>query len=208
MLLFDHATHTYTNDGIPVVSVTQLLEISGLSDYSSVPKEQLEYSKALGSAVHRGSELYEQGKLDESTVEDVVRKRLNQWLLFLAFAKVKGWISNTKIVEPHLYSALGFAGTPDRIYYRQETASKLFVFIPDIKTGVKTAAAAIQTAGYKILATDFFAQQDVAIKKVLRMAVYLKDDSYEIVEHKDPTDAAIFLSALNLFNYKKKVGIL
>ena len=210
--IFDAATHTYTNDGIPIVSVTQLLEIEGLSDWSSVPEKQLEYARTLGVAVHRGSELYEQGKLDESTVDDAVRKRLDQWLRFLDFAKGKGWISGEKWVEPRLFSSLGFAGTPDRIYCHDG-----FVFVPDIKTGGKTAAAQIQTAAYEILARDFLAGkwpngylsgEARPVKKVLRMAVYLKDDSYEIIEHKDSTDGAIFRSALNLYNYKKKVKIL
>ena len=212
MFNFDPTTHTYTNDGVPVVSVTQLLEIEGLSDWSSIPAQQLEYAKALGNAVHRGSELYELGKLDESTVDEIVRKRLDQWLRFLEFAKSKGWVNGEKLVEPRLLSHLGFAGAPDRVYYNAG-----FVFIPDIKTGVKTSAAPIQTAAYEILARDYFAGkwpngflsgEARPVKKVVRMAVYLKDDSFEIVEHKDGCDAAIFRSALNLYNFKKKEGLL
>jgi hypothetical protein len=210
--LFDAATHTYTNDGVPVVGVTQLLEIEGLSDWSLVPPDKLEYAKALGSAVHRGSELYELGKLDESTVDEPVKKRLDQWLKFLDFSKEKGWTIGEKWVEPRLYSGLGFAGTPDRIYYNAG-----FVFIPDIKTGCKTPAAPVQTAAYEILARDFLSGkwpngflsgEAKQVKKVLRMAVYLKDDSFEIVEHKNQIDAAIFRSALNLYTYKKREGLL
>ena len=210
--LFDEATHTYTNDGVPVISVTKLLEIEGLSDWSSVPAEKLEYAKALGSAVHRGSELYELGKLDESTVDEPVRKRLVQWVKFLDFAKGKGWTTGEKWVEPRLYSSIGVAGTPDRIYYNAG-----FVFIPDIKTGCKTPAAPIQTSAYEILARDllagkwpngFLSGEVKPVKKVMRMAVYLKDDSFEIVEHKNPIDAAIFRSALNLYTFKKREGLL
>lgn len=203
MLNFDPATHTYTKDGVPIISVTQLLEAEGLSDWSAVPFEKLEYAQALGNAVHRGSELYELGKLDESTVDDAVRRRLDWWLKFLEFAKGKGWTTGDRWVEPHLYSRLGFAGTPDRIYY-----NNAFLFIPDIKTGIKTPATPIQTSAYEIVAREFLYELHLPVRKVLRMAVYLRDDEFECVEHKDPIDGAIFKSAINLYFYKKKAGLI
>jgi hypothetical protein len=203
MLTFNLDTHEYKKDGVPVVSVTQLLEIEGLSDWSNVPADNLAYAQALGSAVHRGSELYELGKLDESTVDSVVRKRLDQWLHFLEFARGQGWTVGDRWVEPRLCSRLGFAGTPDRIYYNNG-----FLFIPDIKTGAKTPAAPIQTAGYEILAREHLAGVHFPVRKVLRMGVYLRDDAFEIVEHKGEIDGAIFKSALNLYTFKRKAGIL
>jgi hypothetical protein len=199
MLEFDPKTHEYRNGGSVLPSVTQCLKAEGLSDFSAVPQDKLDYALALGSAVHYGAELHELGKLDESTVDPSVKLRLDQWLLFLEGAKKRGWLDGEKWVERRLFSTLGYAGTPDRIYYHSQR-----LIIIDIKTGIKVPGAALQTAGYELLATEQLRSEKKRVLKSMRMCVYLKDDSFEICEHKDPLDAIYFRSLLNVYTLKKK----
>lgn len=197
---FNAERHEYKTNGVIVPSVTQILQAEGLSDFSAVPKDRLEYSLALGSAVHRGAELHELGTLDETTVDPEVKLRLDQWLLFLDHSKAKEFFADKKRhVEIMLASKIGFAGTLDRLYVGAKAA-----IIVDIKTGIETPAAPIQTAGYSILALENYP----AVKTIIRMCVYLKADKFKVVYNKDLLDAHIFRSALNIYNFKKRNNLL
>ena len=72
------------------------------ADWEKIKKEYLDYALVLGTAVHRGSELYELGTLDETTVDPIVKKRLDQWLLFLESAEKKGWLQGERFIEKRL----------------------------------------------------------------------------------------------------------
>ena len=78
VLLFDEVSHTYTAGGVVVPSVTQIL--APLNDLSFIGPEVLAYKRALGTAVHKATELYDLGELDESSVADVVRPYLDAWI--------------------------------------------------------------------------------------------------------------------------------
>lgn len=57
MIQFDEATHTYTRNNNPYISVTTLIKQFGLSpDYSGIPKEILEKAAARGNATHKDLE--------------------------------------------------------------------------------------------------------------------------------------------------------
>lgn len=62
-IVFDKATHTYYQKGVPMISVTQLLRKHGLApDYSSVPVAVLAKSAERGNSIH-------------ADVEEVFKKR-------------------------------------------------------------------------------------------------------------------------------------
>lgn len=62
-IVFDKATHTYYQKGVPMISVTQLLRKHGLApDYSSVPEAVLAKSAERGNSIH-------------ADVEEVFKKR-------------------------------------------------------------------------------------------------------------------------------------
>jgi hypothetical protein len=195
-LEFDEETHTYTLDGVKIPSVTQVIQANGLSDFSKVNPKALEYAIALGKAVHYAAHLDDAGELDESTVDPEVTARLVQWRKFRATLEIgTGDIIHS---EGKLYSKMGFAGTPDRVIIYPKHA-----LIVDIKTGVKTCAAHVQTAGYAIQVTENY-----GVKKINRIGVYLKADGYTVEEHRNQLDDAVFKSCLNLYKYKQERGIL
>lgn len=58
-LVFDKETHTYTLDGKPLISVTQLMEKNGLSpNYNGVDEETLKASAERGTLIHKEIEDY------------------------------------------------------------------------------------------------------------------------------------------------------
>lgn len=199
-LMFEPETHTYRVNGRVVPSVTQVISAAGLSEYSMVPRDKLEYACRFGTAVHYGAELADKGILDEQSTEQIVLDRVGYWKNFLQVAEEKGWTDGHCFIESRFYShdAYDFAGTIDRAYVNGKTA-----VIIDLKTGSKYAAAAIQTAAYEHL----FRAQYNDLRKVKRMAVYLRDDGFEIEEHKDDTDIHIFRAALNLYKWKQQKGV-
>lgn len=58
-LVFDKETHTYTLDGKPLISVTQLMEKHGLSpNYNGVDEDTLKVSAERGTLIHKEIESY------------------------------------------------------------------------------------------------------------------------------------------------------
>ena len=59
MITFDEATHTYTDNGKTLVSVTQLLKLANLSpDYSFVDEETMKRASERGTLIHKEIEDY------------------------------------------------------------------------------------------------------------------------------------------------------
>jgi len=64
MLSFDKFTHTYTLDGERFRSVTQILQASGLIDFSKIPSPILLEARDRGTAVHQALHYYNEDDID------------------------------------------------------------------------------------------------------------------------------------------------
>lgn len=188
-LLFDEAEHAYTFDGARIPSVTQIL--APLNDFKFVAPEVLEYKRQLGTAVHKATELYDEGDLDESTVADVVRPYLNGWIRFRAEKKFEILGMEHRVFHPtHRY-----AGTYDRLIHMDGARGIL-----DIKTGEQYPSYGPQTAAYKNAV-----EQETGKRVPGRYTLQLRDDgTYRLHEMKDPDDWAVFLSCLTLHRFRNK----
>jgi hypothetical protein len=170
--------------------VTEILRNAGLIDLSFVKKDILERAQKFGSAVHKATELDDLGILNTEILSGPLLPYLEGWRKFrkdfnLNFSRDE--------IEKHLVSTKwGFQGTPDRI----ARADNILV---DIKTtsGVYPSTA-IQCAAYVLLAEE----GGIKIKK--QFCVQLKEGTYSVTPYNDPSDKSVFLSALNLYNWKKK----
>ncbi len=70
---YDDAKHIYRGeDGAIKPSVTGVFDALGLSDFSMINPETLEWKRGFGSAVHRGVELLVFGKLDWDSCPDEI----------------------------------------------------------------------------------------------------------------------------------------
>ena len=63
-IAFEDLTHRYFLDGERLPSVTQILQASGLIDFSKIPGPILLGAKARGTAVHKALHYYNEGDLD------------------------------------------------------------------------------------------------------------------------------------------------
>lgn len=187
-LTFDEVNHIYRRYGIIKPSVTQILQEAGLIDFSAVPKEVLERASNFGTAVHKTTELFDKNILDFSYVSNPIIPYLKAWQDFLEIYKIK-----ILAIEKQFYCAkYDYCGTIDRIVYSETLKKEILI---DIKTTSSISPTVnLQTAGYAI---------GIDKPNITRMAVQLKENHFRAVLCDSATDTAYFLSALNVWKWKK-----
>jgi len=185
MLSFDPDRHRYFWDGVPVPSVTRVLQSTRLVDFSGINAEVLAYARSLGTSVHIATALDDTGDLVPESVPDVVAPYLAAWRRFRAECE---FVPDR--VEHRIFNhAYRYAGTLDRTGRMRKTP-----VLVDVKTGQPTRAAGYQTAAY--LAA--LPRQEWRRK---RFAVHLNPDgTYRLVPYLDRGDLAVFLAALTIHN--------
>lgn len=192
-LSFNEAAHEYRLGGQLVPSVTEI--IAPLSDLSRVPRETLEYKRSLGKAVHKAIELWEGDAFDLYKHDPAVIPYFEGWLRFKRESGFRAVI----VERPFGTAKLRFAGTPDVIGTRTgPTLDELL----DVKcVHAIDPATGVQLGGYDLLLEDV---EDPGIKIRRRGAVQLMPDgSFRYHEFKSRNDRIVFLSCLNLFNWKR-----
>lgn len=142
-LAFDAANHTYSIDGRTVLSVTTILELAGVIDYSRLPRDVREFALARGSAVHLATQYDDQGVLVEESLDEAILGYVQAWRRFRADT---GW--ENLLIEHRGYSKhYDYAGTLDRAgWFRDQCQDHLSVL--DIKTGKAPGWVALQLAAY------------------------------------------------------------
>lgn len=193
---FDKNIHQYKIDNKEVFSVTQILTIAGLSDFSDVPEQRLKYARVRGEACHKATELKDKGILDYSTLDERISPYLNAWEEFKTNYNV-----HIKNIELPLGSIkYQFGGTIDRVAI---VNGKLTII--DIKaTATISPVVGIQLAGYQLL----WNENNPKNKAKNKYCVQLKKNGFKVEECKNKRDEQIFLSCLSLVNYKKERGLI
>jgi hypothetical protein len=190
VLTFDEPTHVYRLDGVAVPSVTTIIEAAGLVDLHG-NAEQLDYARALGSASHLATELDDLGTLDESSVAEPVRPRLEAWRRFRRETGFEPEHIELRLAHP----LLRYAGTIDRIGRMRKHRGLL-----DIKNFAKRRATGVQLAAYAELAHA----AGLVRRDIKRYACHLYDDGrYELVPYTDTRDLIAFMACLQLFHWKE-----
>jgi hypothetical protein len=195
-LTFDDDKHRYFYDGRNVPGVNEIIEACGLVDFSAVPEEQLEAARKLGNYVHQATALWDKDDLVVETLSPGLIPYLEGWKLFLSDFNIK---FAAEQIERRLYSRKwGFAGTTDRDPV--EIGGRMTLI--DLKTSTSMLKTyALTTAGYKILQEENYGK----IKQ--RWGVQLlPTGKYKIHIYDNPTDESVFLSCLNVYNWKKNGG--
>lgn len=175
--------------------VTTILREAGLIDFSHVPDSVMVPAQEFGTAFHMARHLWDKGTLDEATLSEPLVPYLEA---YKKFKKDFGFSVSIEESEKRLVSAKwGFRGTPDlwpiingkRILIDTKTSTQMY------------PATAVQTAAYQILLDEH------GIKVHARWGLKIKEDeTYQIEKYEDISDRSAFLSALNLWNWKKRKG--
>lgn len=190
-LNFDQAAHVYTVGGVVVPSVTQI--INPLYSFDGIPEDVLEAKRALGHAVHAACEYDDQGDLDEDSVDNSVRPYLEAYRRFRRDVSPKVLMN-----EQRLYSAKHrYAGTLDR---RMLIGNEVWTI------DLKTTASMSPAVGIQLAAYDRLAQEQGGVPSRMGALQLMKDGQYKLHPYKSATDFPVFLSLLNLHNWRAHHG--
>lgn len=183
MFAFDEATHTYTLDGETLPSVTQILRAEGFINHAFTDPWYAE----RGKAVHKATELYDLGTLDESTIDPCINGYIDAWKKYLNDTRYSPELS--LIEKPFYHPVRKYAGTIDR-------KGK------DIKSGAPEAWHVLQASAYEdllLVNTDY-------VSRGWEM-IYLQEDGNYKVKTFSAVDLyharQIFNAALSCHIWKK-----
>ena len=191
-LTFDPEKHEYRRNGLIVPSVTQILEQVGISDFSGIPTEILEYAKIRGTMVHKATALDDEGYLDEESIDPVIMPYVEAWRKFkeeFSFVPI--------MIERMIYHPVfGYCGTLDRTGNIEEDFEKEVIL--DIKSGVvHIGAVGPQTAAY-----EEALRNELGGKKRCRYAVKLMDDgNFKLIQCANTLDFEVFKNAASCVNW-------
>ncbi len=193
MLTFNAERHEYTWNGAIVPSVTQVL--AQFYNWERIDPEVLERKRQIGVAAHAAIALDVAGDLDESSVDPVVAPYLKAWRRFLREMDIKD--ADIGPCERPLYHPGGFAGTPDITVFTDRWS------VIDVKTALALSPVwGLQTAAYRALLNANASATEHLVER--RFSLRLDDDgTYKLHEHKNPSDLAVFTSALTTFNWSR-----
>ena len=202
MLTYVDEGHKYYWNGLNVPGVNEILIASGISSFDKIPIYLREAGMHFGKVIHKTCELWDNDDLD---LDWVIENDLNTEYKVQPF--LNGWIkfrkeSGCKIIsiEQMLYSKRGFAGRLDRVIILNDVYTLL-----EIKKYVDSKGGTdLQLAGYSILWDENYPAE--RIKN--RIAVRLTPENYQIVPYRNKSDRNDFLLALQMYNLRKRRGLI
>lgn len=184
--------HEYRVGGRQVPSVTQILE--PLYEWSGIPLATMIQAAERGTAVHRATELYDFGILDEESLDEETAAYLEGYRKFLADTHF-----TPERVEHKIFSTEhDYAGTLDRTGIMGRHKNVLI----DLKSGVVTPVTGPQTAAYAQALSERSGE-----RVSRRYGLYLRPYEYRLVRYDDKLDWYVFRSALNLKRWRQNHGI-
>lgn len=152
-LSFYPVDHGYTLDGVPLISVTQVLKNRGLIDTSHFTEE----SRLRGTAVHEAIHFLNEGDLDWSTVDERLVGYLKAYQKFLRETDFQPIGS-----ELCMGSSAGYGGTLDAFGPFGPRGDRMAIV--DYKTGSHQPAYHVQLAAYHDLLLDPVNSRELGLK--------------------------------------------
>lgn len=196
MLTFNAERHEYRWNGAVVPGVTSLLK--PIHDFSGVPADVLRNAQERGTYVHRMTELYDLGQLDEAANAEVAdglyARYLIGWKKFLGDHE-----PNWSEIEEMGYSKLyGYCGTWDRAGRLGKRRAGRWLI--DIKTSIEPADAwGVQVAAYRQLRMEKDPQSALDRRGTVQLNA---DGTYELIEWTKPDEWDCFHALLTLHRWR------
>ena len=198
-LAFDEAEHRYFLDGVELPSVTQVLALAGLTDWSHVA----EWARERGSLVHKAIHLELTTGLDWSSVHESFHPYISAELQAIEDLGAEVVFSELRVFS-RIY---GYAGTLDRVVRLPRGASSVLAEW-DTKTGPVIDAYALQTAAYAEALHEMELPELAGERIKERYALRLKSDgTYQLEPFTDRQDIVNFHAAVRVANWKRSKGI-
>lgn len=216
VLTFDPIDHRYTLTGTPAHSVTQILDLTGATDFSAVPAFKLAEARERGTAVHRALQLVNDGRLTNPSgpihgdldLAHFEQSRpewagyVHSWLALVATGRLRPMFCEHRVAN----FAPRYCGTLDWLGVLDTEAALL-----DFATGDPADAAKdLQTAAYVLAARAWGEMPGEELLRVfhdvhpyvVRYAVQLHADGSlpTLVPYRDPRDFSTFLLLAHAVN--------
>ena len=189
MLTFNEELHEYRLDGVVIPSVTTIISAVGLYEFDYVSSETLEVAAERGTIIHRCIEWYEQGQLDESSIDPELVGYFESYLKM----KEAGLLPARPVeIEKRVCSKrFRYAGTLDQKYELD--------WINDIKTGMPGPEHGLQLSAYWLAE-----HEDMLTKPERLTASYLHRDGStgDLVDY--PYDPQTWLAIRTEYEWRKK----
>lgn len=192
----DKGTHTYYLGTRKLLSVSEILRRSGLSEYPEHAKKHMKGKADLGSDVHLATEYFDSDGLDYASLAPSIRPYFDAYAQFCHDTAF-----HPTVIEQPMYACVkgvgDFGMTLDR-FGTTKILDKPLVL--DIKcTSTALPAHRVQTAAYRL---GYSLEHPGSYA---RGVVYLRPDgSYKFVEHADSSDEPTFLAALWCVTWKER----
>lgn len=166
-----------------MLHVTEVLRLAGLVDERWFTEE----ARDRGTAVHTAARYFDEGDLDDGSVDPSIAAKLGAYRLFIA-EMAPEILAVEESVTDHL---LGYCGTLDRRLRINDREGVL-----DIKCGAESPWHCLQLMFY---AHTFN-------RPMVRWNLLLSDDKYKLIEHRDRRDWRVCLAALTLVQWRNGHG--
>ena len=182
-------TSAYVIDGVRLPSVTEILDLAGLVDWSMVPAGVLDEARKRGGDVHEWLELVDFGYLQGDEPPEAIAGFVNA---YLRFKNESGFapelVEHVVVSRTHRY-----AGTLDRTGKLNGKRALI-----DLKSGATIVPSmALQTAGYALCLDELHERYTLQLRP---------DGSYRLARHRDRSDAHDFLAATRIAHWQLRHG--
>src|ERR1035438_9345669 len=189
MNTFDPERHEFKKDGARVLSITQVLALAGICDFSCVAEDVRLHAMHRGKSVHWMLQLEDEGGLNYRTVPVALRgyrKAYKTWKVDSGFMP--------SIIEKWMVSDLGFGGIPDR--YGRFRLGSLRGAVVELKTG-----SVAEWTKYQLAAQCVLIEPNISLARTIRrIGLSLRPDGlYSIKEFpmaEFDSDISRFMKAL------------
>lgn len=190
---FDELSHIYQKDGVVVPSVTQVLTLAGMSDFSKVPMHILEKAKQIGTAVHKASQFLDEGDLDLDSLDQSIVGYMVGYQKFKEEYEFKPRLIEHRMVGE--VDGMAYGMTLDRLGRMKGYDCDVLL---DLKTSSRPSASwAIQTAAY----VDGYGGEPARF--VVRVS---KDGKFSLIPYNDGQDFEVWRSALRVAYWRLNHG--
>lgn len=194
---FDQATHTYSENGAPIKSVTQIIQEFGLVNFDHVSPEVLARKAQLGRLVHQACHFFDENDCP-ANLHPEVEARLEAYKRFRRETGYQPEVNEFQQIG--VVCGMKFGMQFDSIGN-----------IPDGRhwiVDIKNAANVSRTWGLQLAAYDMAVAANFAAKALqtrrTRVAVQLFNDGrYKLHTFSDPTDYTVFQSLLAISTWKR-----
>ena len=190
MITLNQEGTAYLKDGLEFSRVTDILKSCGIID----PRWFDEFAALRGTYVHKATHLFDQGILNFKTLDPQLLGYVNAWASFRKdHPQLKFLAGEMTVYSERLRSA----GTLDVL---AESPGCLEIIDKKAATTLNPAVE-IQTAAYMTMYREMTAHKKVIKRRAVQL---FPDGTYKSRILADVNDVSIWLSAVNIHNWKRK----